>query len=301
MLGFRPMVRTALGACSLMLWMVGCAAAPPPSQFPTGAAALDRMKATFDCARGIQGTSKIDHFNDRGRLRGDVMLFAVDPERVRFDVISPFGVLLATLTSDGDRFQFFDMKNKAFFEGPPEPCNIGRLTQVQIPAHALVKLLRGEAPLLVHEPSSPTLRWNGSGFYVVTIPSSHEAVEEVHLTPLPQDFNLPYNQQRVRVLSVTVTQQRYVHFRAELMDHEPSTTMPPRHDPDGIDPDIAPSGPQCQAEVPRRIHVEMPNVGDDLRVRFTEVGLNPPLPEGVFIQPVPGGVRRQYVTCRHPD
>lgn len=293
----RTLSLTAAAALALLA-TAGCSVTPPRSQFPTGQAAIERMKATYDCARGVQGESTIDHFNDRGRLRGNMNMFAVDPERIRFDVISPFGVILATLTSDGREFTFFDMKNKIFYEGPPEPCNIGRLTQVQVPAGALVKLLRGEAPLLVHEPLSPTIEWNGSGFFVVTVPSKHEAVERIHLKPIDADFDLPWQQQRVRVLHVEVSQRGYVHYKADLLDHAAANTMPPRKDPEGIDEDIPPSGPQCRVDVPRRIHVEMPNVGDDVRVRYQEVGLNPPLPEGVFTQPVPGGVRMQHVTCR---
>lgn len=285
-------------AAALCLLLGGCAASPPVSQFPSGQAAIARMKATFDCARGVQGETTIDHFNDRGRLRGSMNLFASDPERLRFDVISPFGVILATLTADGRQFTFFDMKNKVFYEGPPDACNIGRLTQVQVPANALVKLLRGEAPLLVHEPQSPTLAWDGDGHYVVTVPSTHEAVERIHLKPYDEDFQRPWQEQRVRVLHVEVSQRGYVHYKADLLDHAPSTTMPARQDPDGIDEDIPPSGPQCRVEVPRRIHVEMPNAGDDLRLRYQQAGLNPPLPEGVFTQPVPGGVRVQHVTCR---
>lgn len=290
--------RTAVVPALCALLCVACGKAPPPSQFPNGQAALDRMKATYACARGVQGSTKLDHFNDKGRIRGDVMLFAVDPSRLRFDVVSPFGVMLATLTANTHRFTFFDMKNKVFYEGPPEPCNISRLTQVQIPADALVKILRGEAPLLVHNPTAPSIEWS-SGHYVVTIPSINEAVETLELEPVPDDFTLPWNQQRIRVLKVSVTQRGYEHYKADLLDHATSVTMPPRHDPEGIDEDIPPSGPACSVQVPRRIHVEMVNTGDDLRLRYEEpAGLNPPLPEGIFTQPVPGGVRRQFVTCR---
>ncbi|MBI5536662.1 MAG: hypothetical protein HY898_28340 [Deltaproteobacteria bacterium] len=290
---------THLLACfGLAVGLLGCPPKRPASQFPTGQAALDRMKAMFECARGVQGESKLDHFNDRGRIRGDVQLFAVDPARLRFDVISPFGVTLATLTSDGQRFTFFDMKNKVFYEGPPEPCNIGRLTQVTIPADALVKLLRGEAPLLVHTPQAPTVRWDNDGKYVVTIPSTHEAVEEVQLELFDSDYGLPWQQQRVRVKKIKVTQRGYEHYTADLAEHEAAVTMPPRHDSEGIDEDIPPSGPPCNVEVPRKIHVEMVNRGDDLRLRYQKVGLNPPLPDGIFTQPVPGGVNRQHVTCR---
>jgi hypothetical protein len=256
------------------------------------------MQAAYACARGVQGDGKLDHMNEEGRFRGDVMLLASDPDRVRFDVISPFGVVLATLTSDGHRFSMFDMNNKVFLEGPPDPCNIARLTQVHMPAHALVRLMRGEAPLLVHEPSDATITWDGGGYYVVTIRSRHEAVEEVRLTPAPNDFDLPYAQQHVRVLRVRVTQRGYVHFDAHLADHESVATMAAREDDLGLEPPIPPSGPACRVEVPRRIRVQVPYTRADVMFRYKQVGLNPPLVGGVFSQQVPGGVQRRWVTCR---
>jgi len=255
------------------------------------------MKATYACASGVQGDGKLDHMNQAGRIRGEVMLMAADPESVRFDIVSPFGITLATLTSDGNRFTFFDMQNNVFLEGPPDPCNIARLTQVKIPAHALVRLMRGEAPVLVHTPEAATIEWSGAGHYVVRIVSTHEAKQEIHLQPSPADFSLPYQQQRMRVQYVTVTQRDYVHFEAHLSDHKDTVTMKPRIDEMGIDPPLEPSGPQCRAEVPRRIQMTVPYTTDDLRFRYEEVGLNPPLPEGVFSQPVPGGVRHQRVQC----
>lgn len=288
-----PFLGAMLFAASLSL---GCTARPA-SQFPTGEIAISRMKATYACAQGVQGSAKIDHFNDAaGRLRGDVQLFASDPDRIRFDVISPFGVLLATLASDGHRFTFFDMKNRAFLEGKPDPCNIARLTQVRMPAHALVRILRGEAPILVHDPNATTIEWS-SGAYTVRIPGNYESIQELRLVPYKEDFNLPFDQQRVKVLGVSVIQRGYVHYKAELQGHEKSSTMPPRQDPDGLDPDLQPSGPACEVLVPKRIHVEMPYTKDDLLVRYEEVGLNPPLPEGIFTQPIPGGVRRETATC----
>lgn len=275
-----------------------CSVAPPASQFPTADAALQRMKATYDCARGVQGEGKIDHQGDAGRIRGNVMLMAVDPANVRFDVYSPFGVMLATLTSDGERFSFFDMRNKQFLSGPPDACNIARLTQVRMPAHALVQLMRGEAPLLVHQPAASTIRWDSCGYYEVTVPSSNEAVQTIHLAPIPDDFGLPYQNQRLRVLQVSVSQRGYIHYRADLLDHAPAVTMPPRQDPDGIDPDIPPSGPQCRVDVPRRIHFVMPNTGDDMLFRYEDAGLNPPLVDRAFEQNIPGGVQVRDVRCQ---
>ena len=81
------------------------------------------------------------------------------PDSVRFDVFSPFGVTLSTLTADGRDFALFDMKEKSFLRGPANTCNVARSTQVPVPPFALVQLLRGEAPVLVHEASQASIAW----------------------------------------------------------------------------------------------------------------------------------------------
>ena len=58
-----------------------CAHGAPASQFPTANDALARMKESFACTNGVQGTAKIDSFSPRGRIRGDLYLFAMNPDR----------------------------------------------------------------------------------------------------------------------------------------------------------------------------------------------------------------------------
>jgi hypothetical protein len=256
------------------------------------------MHATFACGRGIQATAKIDHFGEHGRVRGDLMLFAARPALIRMDVVSPFGVALATLTSDGTRFALADLREKHFYVGPASDCNIARLTAVPVPGHVLVDLLRGEAPVLRHEPRSTTIAWSAHGYWVLVIASTREATEEIHLAPRPEDWNKPWDHQRVRVLDVRVEQQRYVLYHAELSDHAGAPTAGPRVDPDGLAPPIAPSGPPCDAEIPRKIHVEVPDRDStDVRFQYQQLSWNPPLPEGTFDQPVPPGMRSEEVTC----
>ena len=130
----------ALRVGSLSL-LVGCArVAPPASAPPSADAALSRMHATFACANALQASAKIDHFGEEGRVRGDLMLFAARPARLRMDVVSPFGVALATLTSDGERFGFADLRDKTFFSGPDARrradefvwFNFGRFVEVHV-------------------------------------------------------------------------------------------------------------------------------------------------------------------------
>lgn len=277
----------------------GCGAVQPPkSQFPTADAALDRMKAEYACVNGVQGQAKIDHLSKQGRVRGDLYLLAQNPDRVRFEVVSPFGPTLFRLTSDGREFRLFDAKNKQFLFGPPKACNLARMTQVPIPGHALVSLLRGEAPVLVHQPDQAQISWDADkGFYRLLVDSKHGAKEEILLGVHPSDFDKPYGEQRVRVLDVRVAQMGVDLYHAELTHHEPAKTAPPRVDEDGLEPPIPPTGGPCGAELPRTIHMKVPNTEDDVIFQYKEGAWNPPVVEGAFTQQEPGGVTKAFVDC----
>jgi hypothetical protein len=271
--------------------------APPASAPPTADDALARMRASVACGNAIQATAKIDHFGENGRIRGEVMLFAARPARIRMDVVSPFGVAVATLTSDGARFALADLREKRFYVGPASACNIARLTTVPVPGHVLVDLLRGEAPVLVRAGRAPTLAWSTDGYWVVTIEGTRAAREEIHLAPRPEDWALPWDRQRLRVLDVRVDQQGYLLYHAELGGHAVAPTAGPREDPDGLEPPVPPSGPVCEAEIPRKIHVEVPAPEADVRFVYEQLSWNPPLPGGTFdLLPAPG-LTVTPVTC----
>ncbi len=289
--------RVALAAV-LGAGAVGCGTAAPPSQVPDVRSALDRVHATQDCGIGIQAAAKIDHFGKGGRVRGDLLMFALWPARIRMDVVGPMNsAVVATLTSDASKFALADLREKKFFFGEAKACNIARLTTVPMPGHVLVSLLRGEAPVLKHDRAAATIAWSRGGYYVLRIPSTRNAEEEIHVAPHPDDFNLPWEKQRMRVLDVEVKQQGIVLYHAELGDHRPAAMAAARVDPDNIDPPTPPSGPVCQAELPRRIHVEVPGKDEDVLFRYDDVKWNPPVIEGLFTQPIPPGVEVQRVTC----
>jgi hypothetical protein len=276
--------------------LVSCGRPPPASRFPTGDAALARMHASQACSRGVSAEAKLDYIGPRGRLRGNVLYLMSVPDRVRLDLFSPFGATLSTLTSDGERFTLLDPRQKRFFYGPANACNLARFTQVSLPPAVLVDLLRGEAPVLVHPEGSATIGWDGDR-YVVSIASTRGASERVELEPLPQDLARPWSEQRVRVLKVHVEQYGVPLYTVELLDHEPAKTAAPRVDPDGLEPPIPPSGPSCDAELPRRVHIEVPTEGHDLVLAVSDVSHNPPLPRGSFSQAEPAGVRVEFSPC----
>jgi hypothetical protein len=254
------------------------------------------MRATTACSRGISGEATLDYLGDEGRLRVNSLYVVARPERLRFDVFNPLGGVLSTLTSDGRSFALLDTREKLFLTGAASECNIERALRVPIPPPALGQLLTGEAPILAHQPEQARIAWE-SGSYTLSVTSEYDAVEEVRLVPHDNDWLRPWAEQRVRVQYVKVTQKGLVLYEVDMSDHRKASTAPPRKDPDGIEEDVPPSGPPCDAEVPGRVRFRVPGAGRDLVVIQKTVHHNPPLVSGLFEQQAPGGVRRERSTC----
>jgi hypothetical protein len=294
-------LRARLGSLpfAALVALEGCAphVAVPPSAPPNADAALARMHAAFACGNAVQGSGPIDQYILIGRVRAQSMLFAARPGRLRMDIVSPFGVALATLTANDQRFSLADLRDKHFYVGPAAPCNLARLTQVPVPAYVLVELLRGEAPVLRHDGTQATMAWDFHGYWTVSIASTRDAHEEIHLAPRPEDWARPWDQQRLRVLDVRVVQQGFELYHAELDGHAPAPTSGPREDPDNLAPPVPPSGPQCDAEIPRSIHLYVQDPKADVRLQYDQVVWNPPLPEGTFEQAPPPGMHPEEVLC----
>ncbi len=277
--------------------LLGCpSVAPPKSTFPSVDDALSRMHETVACGNGIHATAKLDQFAKEGRVRGEVLLFAHRPAKLRLDAVA-FGVNVLSLGSDGQNFQVADLRNKVFYQGPAKACNLRQATGVPIPGHALVGFLRGEAPVLVHQKGSGTIQWNKRGFYELVIPSTRDAQQTLHLGIHPDDFGKPWNEQRTRVLDVVVTQKGGVLYHAELEGYSAGKMAEARIDPENIEPPIPPSGPMCTAELPKTLHVEVPGKNEDVVFKYEEVEWNPPIPEGAFSVERPAGMPRQFLDC----
>lgn len=280
-----------LGACC---WVGSC---PPPSQPPTARAALDRMRAGHQCSLGLRGESRFDSFDAHGRVRAKALFLMSHPDRIRFEVLNPLGTSAATLTSDGENFGLLDQAERVFFTGPANQCNVERFLEVPIPPAALVQLFTGEAPVLVHLPEQATLEWD-SGGYVIRIQSKHGAVQTIVLELLEDDWNKPWRVQRLRVREVLVEQHGVELYRAELRDYRAAKMAEPNRDPDGLLPDLMPSGPQCRAEVPGKIRFLVPVAERDVVFEHQAVEHNPTLSKGAFAQPIPLGVTLRPSPCR---
>jgi Outer membrane lipoprotein LolB len=290
---------SALLTCWLASLSLGCLREPPPSRFPNAAQILAQVAAQHRCSRGLRSEGKLDYFGDEGRVRVNTWILSEQPQHLRLDLVSPFGVPLATLTSDGKQFALLDHGAKAFYRGPANQCSVESFLHVPIPAQALLQLLSGEAPLLKHLDGSAQLNWE-QGAYVVNIAGEHGAEERIELEVVERDWMKPYGEQQLRVRRVTLRQHSAVLYDVELRDYALSRTAGPRKDPEGLEPDVLPSGPVCNAETPRNIRFQVPNGSRDVLVEQKEVEHNAPLLPAVFTQEQPAGTKLRQVPCSSP-
>ncbi|MEY4549309.1 MAG: hypothetical protein RL685_5504 [Pseudomonadota bacterium] len=284
------------------LWLMvvigaaACQRAAPPSRFPDARSAIARMREAHACSRGLTGEGSFDYLGDEGRVRAKSLYVVARPTSLRFDVMSPLGGVLSTLTSDGHTFSFSDLRERQFVTGPADECNVERALRVPIPPAALGELMTGLAPILVHQPEQATLTWD-DGSYRLQIQSEVQATEEVRLLPRDEDWQRPWQEQQLRVIQVKVSQQGLVLYEASLEEHRVAQQAAARVDPDGIEPDVPPSGPACQAEVPRRIRFQVPGSGRDIVFLQSEVHHNPPILAGLFEQAPAGGLVVRRSAC----
>jgi hypothetical protein len=289
-----PLGAVAAALLSSCCWVGSC---PPPSQPPNARAALDQLRAQHACSRGLRGESRFDSFDEAGRVRAKALFMMAHPESIRFEVLSPLGTSMATLTADGTSFGLLDQEQRVFFMGPADQCNVERFLQVPIPPTALVQLFAGEAPVLIHEPERATLEWE-DGAYVIRIHSKHDAHQTIELEPAEEDLRKPWRVQRLRVRQVVVEQAGVELYRAELRDYRARHTAAPSIDPDGLMPALPPSGPVCAAEVPDKVRFIVPIAERDVVFEHQHVEHNPPLRTGAFSQPVPQGVTLRASRCQ---
>lgn len=278
------------GCCALG----GC---PPPSQYPNARAAIDAVRGAHACSRGLRGEAKLDYLDPDHRVRVDAFYLTTQPRELRFDLVSPFGTPLSTLTVDDQRFTLLDREARVFYVGTPNECNVEQFLRVPVPPEVLVQLLAGEPPVLQHHAQDARMTWQGDG-YVVEITGLHDAHQRLVFEPEPEDWAKPYAEQRIRLTEVEVSQKGVLLYRATLKDYYAVHTAPPRVDPDGIEADIPPSGPVCDAEIPRRIRFEIPIADRDVLFEQKTAEHNPPLVPNSFAQERQPGVRVQASTCR---
>ncbi|PLY04043.1 MAG: hypothetical protein C0624_06355 [Desulfuromonas sp.] len=89
------------------------------------------------------------------------------PDRLRLEILSPFGASYLQASSDGERLSLYVPTKGRFYTGPPSSENLQLLTQMPIELEQMISLLLYEVPLL----SGPVVAVEARGQegYVLTL------------------------------------------------------------------------------------------------------------------------------------
>lgn len=285
------------------LIVLGCGRAPQ-ARFPHAESVLSRLQEQSACSRAVSGEARLELKGPFVDVTGRLLFKAQAPDRLRFDLYSPLGVTISTLTTQGEKFSLYDLPSARFFSGPSTACNLARFTRVQIPPEALVELLRGRPPVLEHEPEQKGLRfarpWFSESKYVVSIDGDHEARQWLTVRVAPEDYDLPLDKQRLRLTRVVLRQGGRLVYEVKLSAHRrvqrAQNELSTEERAMGIPP-VPSTGPPCDAELPHVVSFNVGRGGYRLDLLASELWHNPPDVPAAYRQQPPGGVRREWSEC----
>jgi len=221
--------------------------------------------------------------------------------RLRMDIIGPMNVgVVATLTRRRQEVRPRRPTREALLFGPASACNIARLTPWPMPGHVLsvVSSVARRQSSRTDEKAA-TIAWSSPRLLRRQDHEARVTRKRRSTSPLTRsDFGLPWQQQRMRVVEVEDPAAGHRALPTRRAERPPTrgngkaARRRRRHRPAYPgERDRLPS--RAAAQHPR----EVPGKQADVLFRYEDVAWNPPLTEGLFTQPVPGGMQVERVTC----
>ena len=152
--------RAARGCRALALGLAvlacSCAARAPrsgdeetaglPLSAPSTERILSELRARESALADFRGQARLVYEGPQGSAKSSQMIVVESPDRVRIDVMSPFGPTY-TVAAYGDRLRAYDRGEKILYVGSATPANLRRYTRVPLEVEVLALLIRGLPPL----------------------------------------------------------------------------------------------------------------------------------------------------------
>ena len=146
------MGRLAAGTL-LVVVLSGCAARQAPVPTPATDAALPaadellrHVSARRDAIHSVRTIARLAYTSPTEKRRAKQVILAARPDRLRFEVLSPFGPVFVLAASDG-RLAAYARDEATVYRGAASPANLERYTSVELPITAAVDLLLGTPPI----------------------------------------------------------------------------------------------------------------------------------------------------------
>ncbi len=238
----------ALSACARPM-------APPAEKIPPdmGEILLQKLKdhaADFD---SLSALARVRMSSESRTMGGRQVLLAEKPNRLRAEVLSPFGQPLLILATDGSEVYVWDISEGKLYRGNASSGTIQRLLGLPIKLMDLIGILLYDPPLISHE--QPVVFPAEGGGYLMILRGEDEWEQRMLFD---RDLNLT---------------------KADFYHHENPVVLTEYADFDS------------EHSFPLKISVGMPERSAEASLSFSELKLNPHLPRERFTLEPPQGVR----------
>ncbi len=141
-----------------MLWLATCtwlmgACAPLPGgpvagQPPSSSQVMERLEVRRQAVQSFSMQGEIQGRNQAGELNGEQRIMGRYPDRLRAEVMGPFGRPALLLISDGVRMAVLAYGENKAYQGPASRANVARFLGLPLTPAEIYSLLTGSVPLL---------------------------------------------------------------------------------------------------------------------------------------------------------
>jgi len=161
-------IRRLLFLLLLLIW--GCAR-PAPVSLPLYPGLAEELLASVarsvESFHSLKSLAKVSYRDSSRSTTVSQALVVESPNRLRTEILGPFGASLLQLSSDGHQMFLNLPREKRFFSGPVDVDHLSLLTHIDVPLEQLVGILLYQVPLLEGTPETVMLR--GAEGYAVRI------------------------------------------------------------------------------------------------------------------------------------
>jgi outer membrane lipoprotein-sorting protein len=224
---------------------------------PAPADALNELRQKSGDRKNLRALARVTYFGPKGRARVKAALLAERPSSFRVETISPFEQPLDVMASDGTKLWL--LSEQRLREGPATPENISRLLPLAMNPEEVVDTLLGGVPTSSRF-TPKTLEWAEDGeHWVLTLDDGMEEslliIDPVKKVVEKMTLGAPGRKPRLSV---------------EFEDFERIGNS--------------------AAELPHKIHIELPDRGLDVRIKLDDAEVDVPLAADLFRIAAPPGI-----------
>jgi outer membrane lipoprotein-sorting protein len=133
--------------------LAGCASRPAPrpgaapiGTLPSAQRVLDGLAQRRAAVRGLRALARLSYVSPDESRRAKQLVIVERPDRLRFEVLSPFGAVFV-LTAGGGVLAAWAREESTVYRGAASAENLQRYAQVDLPIAIAVDLLLGTPPL----------------------------------------------------------------------------------------------------------------------------------------------------------